>query len=94
MSRSHIINPADGDYSCIEYFQKAYDNQTNPIKKEETLNLLRETTAMRDFFAGSVRQINHLFQIGEPNQEFALPRWEIYKISINFTPACEFISNS
>ena len=89
MSRSHITtHPADVNYGYIEYYQKAYEYETDPIKKDNTLHLIRETTASRDFFAGSLRQINHLFQIdGEPNRDLTDPKWEIYKISVNFTPA-------
>ena len=76
------------DYSCIEYYQKSYENETDSILKENALNLILETTAQRDFFIGSLRQINHLFQIdAEPNRDFTEPRWEIFKISVNFTPA-------
>ena len=83
------------DYNCIEYYQKAYENETDPAKKENTLNLLRSTNARRDFYIGSLRQINHLFQIDpEPNRDFTEAKWEIYKISINFTPGGKFISIS
>ena len=83
------------DYNCIEYYQKAYENETDPAKKENTLNLLRSTNARRDFYIGSLRQINHLFQIDpEPNRDFTEAKWEMYKISINFEPRGNLISTS
>ena len=88
------IHPADMDYSCIEYYQKSYENETDPIKKENTLNTILETTAQRDFFIGSLRQINHLFQIDpEPNRDFTEAKWEMYKISINFRPGGKWLSS-
>ena len=80
------------DYSCIEYYQKSYENETDPILKENALNLILETTAQRDFFIGSLRQINHLFQIdGQPNRDFTEAKWEMYKISINFRPGGKWL---
>ena len=83
------------DYNCLEYYQKAYENETDPAKKDNTLNLLRSTIARRDFYIGALRQINHLFQIDpEPNRDFEEAKWEMYKISINFEPRGKLISTS
>ena len=35
------------DYSCIEYYQKSYENETDPILKENALNTILETKAIK-----------------------------------------------
>lgn len=84
---------AEGDknynknYEYIEYFRKAMSNSSDPEFKESALFQVISAEAERDFYEPSLRQINHLIQIDEkPNQEITEPRWEIYKISVSFTP--------
>ena len=78
---------SEKDYSYIDLFRKAYEIETRPLKKEKILHELRESEAKRDFFTGSVRQIQHLIQLDPtPNLELTTVRREIYKISISFEP--------
>ena len=82
------LNPIEKDYSYIEYFRKAMMNETDPCKKEDTLQLVKFYEAERDYYTPSLRQINHLIQIDEkPNLELMEPKWELYKISISFQKA-------
>ena len=92
------LDPTVRDYSYIEYLQKSVVacnfNLTAPDstfrqkefrQKEVFLNLIRYHESKRDFFAPSLRQVNHLIQIDEkPNLELLEPKWELYKISISF----------
>ena len=79
------------DYSYIDYFRKAYENETRPDQKMVCLSELRDSEARRDFFTGSVRQIHNLIQIGSPNLELKEARCEIYKISVSFRPRGKII---
>ena len=80
------------DYGYIDLFRKAYENETQPLNKAKILHELRGSEAMRDFFTGSVRQIQHLIQLDPtPNLELKTVRREIYKISISFEPKCTYL---
>ena len=82
----------DRDYSYIDFFRKAYENDTQPARKIDHLHILRGTEAERDFYTGSIRQINHLIQFDpKPNLELKEARQEIYKISVSFEPKCKFV---
>ena len=86
-SRQEHIPWDQKDFSYINLFKKAYKYAKTGEQKNEALHLLRSTETMRDFYTGSLRQINHLIQIDKtPNTELKEARWEIYKISINFKP--------
>lgn len=76
---------SEKDYSYIDFYRKAYENETQPSEKSRSLYTLQESEARRDFYAGSIRQINHLIQFDpKPNLELNEPRCEIYKISVSF----------
>ena len=80
------------DYSHIDFYRKAYENETEPARKMTFLHVLRDCEAFRDFYAGSIRQINHLIQFDpKPNLELKEARQEIYKISVSFEPKCKFV---
>ena len=79
------------DYSYIDFFRKAYENETQHARKMIRLHQLRVFEANKDFWTGSLRSLNHLIQIGSPNLELKEARCEIYKISISFEPKREFL---
>ena len=85
------IPQPEKDFSYIDFFRKAYENETQHGKKMLYLHQLRGTEAFRDFWTGSLRSVNHLIQIGSPNLELKEARCEIYKISISFEPKCELL---
>ena len=83
------------DYSYIDFYLKAYENETEPVQKIDRLHFLRLNEADRDFYTGSIRQINHLIQFDpKPNLELKEVRQEIYKISVSFEPNCKFLNES
>ena len=80
------------DYSYIDFYLKAYENETQPARKINRLHRLRTSQAQKDFHTGSLRQINHLIQSDpKPNLELKEVRQEIYKISVSFEPECKFL---
>ena len=73
------------DFSYIEDFRNAYENETGD-NKDLYLYMLREAEVHRYYFTGSLWQINHLIQFdSKPNLELRAPKLEIYKISLSFT---------
>ena len=79
------LDPALRDYGYIEYFQKSMpDDDEEDSRKESKLCDLKCHENLRDYFTASLRQVNHLIQIGEPNLELSEPKWELYKVSISF----------
>ena len=48
------------------------------------LHKLQESESFREFYTGSLKQINHLKQIGNPNREIIEARWDVYKITVSF----------
>lgn len=72
------------DWSYIELLRKAYENEFRPEYKMQQLHQLQGNEVRRDFHTGSIRQINHLIQIGPPNLALKAARCEIYKISVRF----------
>lgn len=82
----------DRDCSFIDFFRKAYENDTQPARKIDRLHRLRLNEADRDYHTGSIRKINHLIQFDpKPNLELEDARQEIYKISVSFEPKCKFV---
>ena len=83
---------SDKDYSYIDFYLKAYENETRPARKIDRLHRLRDCEANRDYHTGSIRQINHLIQFDpKPNLELKEARLEIYKISVSFEPKCKLV---
>lgn len=72
------------DYLYIEYYQKSADEERDFSLRLGQLKQIKYYEVERDYFTGSLRQINHLIQIDEkPNLALKEPQWEIYKISIS-----------
>ena len=80
---------SEKDYSYIDCFRKAYENLT--VKNPDHLHRLRDAEARREYWSGSLRQLNHLIQLTTPNLDLKEARCEIYKISISFESTSEFI---
>ena len=85
------VDPAVKDYGYIEYLHKSVvagnfgPTASDINQKEALLNLIRYHESKRDYFAASLRPVNHLVQIDErPNLELSEPKWELYKVSISF----------
>ena len=68
------LDPVAIDYSYIEYFQSETSEDLH-IKLHE---------GKRDYYTVSLRQVNHLEQIGKPNLELSEVKWELYKVAISF----------
>ena len=78
---------AEKNYSYIDFYRKAYENETVPELKMMCLRELRGNEIEKDFNTDSIRQINNLIQIDPtPNIELKEARCEIYKISVSFEP--------
>ena len=89
--KQHNIPWLEKDYSYIDLFRKAYEEEERPLKKMKLLHELRESEAKRDFFTGSIRQIQYLIQLDPtPNLELKQARCEIYKISVSFESARKY----
>ena len=69
------LDPTARDYSYIEYYRRSENSENLYIKFHES---------KRDYFSASLRQVNHLVQIGKPNIELLEAKWELYKVSISF----------
>ena len=78
------LDPALRDYGYIEYLQKSMPDDEEEYLKESTLCRIKFEESTRDYFTATLRQVNHLIQIGEPNFELSEPKWELYKVSISF----------
>ena len=87
--KQQVFDPASRDYGCIEYLQKSIPDVENSLK-ESVLCQIKFLESERDYFTVSLRQVNHLIQIGEPNLELSEPKWELYKVSISFQQICKF----
>ena len=75
------------DYSYIDLYQKAYDNDHDAMRKENILNTLKDAKVRRDYNLGSMKQINHAIQFDQkPNTELKEAQCEIYRITINSVP--------
>ena len=84
MFRKQIdLDPAAIDYGYIEYFRKSIMTVADGY-------FVKHHESKRDYYTVSLRQVNHLIQIGTPNLELMEPRWELYKVSISFQRTCEF----
>ena len=78
--------PTDWDWTFLEYQKKAIEHETDSQRLSEHLHGLRHCEATRDFWCGSVKQVNPLIQFDpEPNRELKEARVELYKISVSFT---------
>ena len=77
------IEPSKRNFEYIEYYQKAYELETHPQKKEFYQFEIQEQEAFRDYHTESLKQINNLIQIGKPNLELKEPKEELYKISVS-----------
>ena len=79
-------NQSEADYRYIEFFEKAYENERHKTDRDlSTLSLVRYLKQDRDYYLGSMKQINHLIQLDtQPNLMIVEPQWEIYKITISF----------
>ena len=80
-------DPTEWDYEYIDYYKKALENTRDPNERSQDLDRIKYHEAFRDYFAPSLRHINHLVQIDEkPNLELKEPQCQIYKISSSFQP--------
>ena len=86
--QKHIPWP-ERDYSYIDLLRKAYENET--VKDPLDLHQIRDAEARRDFWTGSIREINHLIQVTMPNIQLKDARCEIYKISVSFDSSSKFL---
>ena len=81
---------SERNYSYMDYYQKAYENEKCITRKKVALYELRLREAHRDFYTCSIRQMDNLIQIDPtPNLELKEARCEIYKISVSFKPKSE-----
>ena len=78
------------DYTFIDYFQKAYENENNDSAlKRNIMITLRKAEARRDYYNGMIKEIKDLEQFDcTPNLELTEPKCEIYKITINGSFVC------
>ena len=78
------------DYTFIDYFQKAYENENNNSElKRNIFMTLRKAEARRDYYNGMIKEIKQLEQLDHtPNLELTEPKCEIYKITINGSFVC------
>ena len=82
-SKQDDIEPSKRNFEYIEYYQKAYELETDPHQKELFHFQIIEQEAFRDYHTETLRQINNLIQIGKPNLELKEPKEELYKISVS-----------
>ena len=87
------LDPALRDYGYIEYLQKSILDDAEHSLRETQLCSIKFHESSRDYFTASLRPVNHLIQIGEPNLELSEPKWELYKVSISFQQICKFKLN-
>ena len=87
--KQEALDPAARDYGYIAYLRKSLINAPD-CQKELVLLTIMAAENRREYFTPSLRQINHLIQIGKPNLELMEPKWELYKISISFHRIREF----
>ena len=78
------IKKKDRNYDYIEYYRKAYENMTIEEEKRYYYFMLIQAEATRDFHTGSIREIDHLVQLENPNYDLKEPEWDLYRISISF----------
>ena len=87
--KQHNLEPAARDYGYIEYLRRSLMD-TADNSKDSISRLIKLHESERDYFTASLRQVNHLIQIGKPNLELMEPKWELYKLSISFEQICKF----
>ena len=93
-NRQRHLLPNDWDWGFLEYHRKAVENETDPERKRGNLHCLLHCEATRDFWTGSIKQINPLIQFDpEPNHELKEAKIELYKISVSFTSGGNFELN-
>ena len=84
-SRQNNLSPSDWDWSFLDYQRRAIANETDPEKSSGMIHCLRHCEATRDFYTGSIKQINPLVQFDpEPNHALTETKVELYKLSISF----------
>ena len=86
--KQYYLDPVAKDYGYIEYFRKSI--RTVPESIKEAWNYIKHLESERDYFTASLRQVNHLIQIGPQNLELMEPKWELYKVSISFPIISKF----
>ena len=80
------VPPNRWDYSFLEFFRKAVENETDQEMKSKYLHGLRDLEATRDLWTESVKEINPLIQLCPgPNLELTEAKVELYKISVSFS---------
>ena len=85
------LPPSEWDWSFLEYHRKAVENESDPERKRGNLHCLLHCEATRDFWKGSIKQINPLIQFDpERNHELKEAKIELYKISVSFTSGGNF----
>ena len=73
------------NYNYVEYYEKAYENASDENMLTTMSLILQDVHLVRNYYEGSIRQINHLIQFDlRPNLDLTEPRWEIYKITLSF----------
>ena len=80
------IPKAEVDYSYIENFRRAYNSSTDPNFKNQLLDAIESTQGGKEYHTGSMKQIDHLVQIGSPNRDINEARWDLYKVTVTFLP--------
>ena len=84
------LGPALWDYGYIEYLRNSIPDDAEDSVRESALGSIKFQESMRDYYTASLRQVNHLIQIGETNLELSEPKWELYKVSISFQQISKF----
>ena len=84
MKKQQDIDKHERDYSYIEYYRKAYENMQIEEEKRYYYFMLLHAEAARDYNTTSIRQIDHLVQLGKPNFDLKEPECDLYKVSISF----------
>ena len=79
------------NYSFVEYARKAYNladqHEADPKNKEQYFNKFQWTNAMKNYYTESINEINHLVQLDRTSHlELKESKWEVYKISLSFSP--------
>ena len=84
------LGPALWDYGYIEYLRHSIPDDAEDSVRESALGSIKFQESMRDYYTASLRQVNHLIQIGETNLELSESKWELYKVSISFQQISKF----
>ena len=75
------------DHSYIDFYRKAYDYEQDPARKDIHFHAIKDSEIRKEYHMGSIKQINHAIQYDDkPNRELKESQWELFKITISFTP--------